>query len=128
MGPNATLKQTVKLLNGKTIPAVGLGTWRLQPTDVAPIVERAIELGCRHIDCAAIYENEEFVGRAIAGVLDKHDRFHVERKDVPFVPSPELAWTNLPRNWMHSCSLYPNCGTLCTPVMTSSRRVKRLSR
>lgn len=79
---NPALKQTVKLLNGKSVPAVGLGTWKLLPADVSPILEKAIELGCRHIDCAAVYENEEFIGRALAKVLDNHDHFKVERKDV----------------------------------------------
>lgn len=84
--PSSALKQTVKLLNGKVIPAVGLGTWKLLPVNLSPIVEKAIELGCRHLDCAAVYENEEFVGRALAGVLNNYDRFKVERKDVSLKP------------------------------------------
>jgi len=52
--------------NGNTIPAVGLGTFRIENNDLAAkTVASAIEVGYRHIDTAAIYGNEEGVGRGI---------------------------------------------------------------
>ena len=54
-----------KLNNGVLIPAVGLGTWRSREEDAYNAVLHAIKEGYRHIDTAAIYGNEEAVGRAI---------------------------------------------------------------
>lgn len=54
-----------KLNNGIEIPAVGLGTWQSKSEDAYNAVLEAIKAGYRHIDTAAIYGNEEEVGRAI---------------------------------------------------------------
>lgn len=48
------------------IPALGLGTFRLQDQQAFDAVHNGIELGYRHIDTAQIYNNEADVGRAIA--------------------------------------------------------------
>ena len=76
------LQQTVRLASGGNMPFVGLGTWRLKAPQVAPVLERAIELGCRHVDCAAIYGNEIEIGKTLKSILDDPSRFKVERKDV----------------------------------------------
>src|SRR3712207_9070709 len=47
------------------IPALGLGTWTLRGEDCAQAVRWAIEAGYRHIDTAAMYDNEEAVGGGI---------------------------------------------------------------
>jgi diketogulonate reductase-like aldo/keto reductase len=52
--------------NGAAIPAIGLGTWRLAGDEGAEAVRSALEAGYRHIDTAAMYDNEEAVG---AGLL-----------------------------------------------------------
>ena len=49
-----------------SVPAFGLGTFRLQGQVVIDSVSTALELGYRHIDTAQIYENEADVGEAIA--------------------------------------------------------------
>lgn len=50
----------------KAIPTIGYGTWN-RPDDAAYRgVTAALEAGYRHLDCAEGYDNEEFVGRAIA--------------------------------------------------------------
>jgi 2,5-diketo-D-gluconate reductase B len=51
---------------GVAIPRLGFGTFRMPGNDAQPVVESAIELGYRHIDTAAMYENEAAVGAAIA--------------------------------------------------------------
>ncbi len=51
--------------NGVGIPAIGLGTWKLKGQECTEAVRRALEIGYRHIDTAAIYENEEAVGKGI---------------------------------------------------------------
>lgn len=44
---------TIKLNNGKEIPAIGLGTWQSKPEEVVTAVAYALkEGGYRHIDCA----------------------------------------------------------------------------
>ncbi|CAN6606886.1 glycerol 2-dehydrogenase (NADP(+)) [Trichomonascus vanleenenianus] len=58
-------KQTVKLNSGYEIPVIGLGTWLSKPHEVENAVQVALESGYRHIDAAAIYQNEEEVGRGI---------------------------------------------------------------
>ena len=49
-----------------SIPAFGLGTFRLQGQVVIDSVSTGLELGYRVIDTAQIYENEAEVGEAIA--------------------------------------------------------------
>lgn len=48
------------------IPAMGYGTWNLPAQEAFNGVLWALEAGCRHIDTAQGYNNEEFVGAAIA--------------------------------------------------------------
>ncbi|KAK9233754.1 NADP-dependent oxidoreductase domain-containing protein [Lipomyces kononenkoae] len=56
-------KTTITLSSGYEIPVIGLGTWQSKPNEVAQAVEVALKYGYRHIDGAAIYRNEEEVGR-----------------------------------------------------------------
>ena len=55
------------LNSGTTIPQLGFGVFRVDPTDAQRVVEDAIEVGYRHIDTAAAYNNEKEVGAAITG-------------------------------------------------------------
>lgn len=48
-----------------TIPAFGLGTFRLKDDVVIASVKTALELGYRTVDTAQIYDNEAAVGQAI---------------------------------------------------------------
>jgi 2,5-diketo-D-gluconate reductase B len=51
---------------GVAMPRRGFGTFRMPGVDAQPAVETALALGYRHIDTAAMYENEAAVGAAIA--------------------------------------------------------------
>jgi diketogulonate reductase-like aldo/keto reductase len=60
------LTSTVKLNNGVEIPWVGLGVFKSPPgKETEQAVRWALEIGYRHIDTAAFYENEADVGRAL---------------------------------------------------------------
>jgi hypothetical protein len=51
---------------GVSIARLGFGTFRMPGAEAQPVVESAIALGFRHIDTAAMYDNEAAVGAAIA--------------------------------------------------------------
>ncbi|MDA3922521.1 MAG: aldo/keto reductase [Salinisphaera sp.] len=51
--------------NGAKIPAIGFGTFELEPADAEKMVQHALDVGYRHIDTAQMYKNEEAVGRGI---------------------------------------------------------------
>ncbi|MDI7862397.1 aldo/keto reductase [Rhizobiaceae bacterium n13] len=60
-----TNQPRITFKDGNTIPQIGLGVWQT-PNDVAaPAVRAALAAGYRHVDTAAIYENEEGVGEGI---------------------------------------------------------------
>lgn len=63
-----------------TIPAIGLGTFRLQGQVVIDSVRTGLELGYRHIDTAQIYGNEAEVGEAIAASGIQRDELFVTTK------------------------------------------------
>lgn len=53
------------LNDGVKIPQLGFGVWQVENDGAVDAVGKALETGYRHIDTAAIYGNEEGVGRAI---------------------------------------------------------------
>eukprot|EP01132_Coremiostelium_polycephalum_P004731 gene4731-5906_t len=79
MQPFQSVKQ-ILLSNGKTIPQFGFGTWKAETNVVSQAVKVAIESGYRHIDCAAVYKNENEVGEAFkqvfeSGLVKREDLF-----------------------------------------------------
>lgn len=63
-----------------SIPAFGLGTFRLQGQVVIDSVSAGLDLGYRVIDTAQIYENEEDVGQAIADSGIPRDELFITSK------------------------------------------------
>ena len=51
--------------NAAEIPLIGLGTWQLRGDACAGMVAQALQLGYRHVDTAAAYENEREVGEGL---------------------------------------------------------------
>ena len=47
------------------VPQLGFGTYKLRGDEAYTAVRYALEIGYRHVDTAALYKNEEEVGRAI---------------------------------------------------------------
>ncbi len=73
------------LSNGVKIPCIGYGTWQTPDGETAvKAVKSAIENGYRHIDGAAVYENETSVGEGIK-------ESGIDRKEL-FVTSK--VWNN----------------------------------
>ncbi|GAA1940466.1 aldo/keto reductase [Microbacterium aoyamense] len=66
----------IALNSGYDIPQLGYGVFKVPPAETEKVVTEALELGYRHIDTAAIYGNEEGVGRAIAASgIPRHELF-----------------------------------------------------
>ena len=62
--------------NGLEIPSIGLGTWDIQGSSCINIVQEALEIGYRHIDCASMYENEKEVGKGMSNSrVDREEIF-----------------------------------------------------
>ncbi len=62
--------------NGASIPAIGLGTWTFDDDTAARLVAEAIRIGYRHIDTAAMYQNEAGVGAGLrASGLPRNEIF-----------------------------------------------------
>ncbi|MEU8503934.1 aldo/keto reductase [Streptomyces brevispora] len=57
---------SLTLNNGVEMPQLGFGVWQVPDDEAAKAVATAIESGYRSIDTAAIYQNEEGTGKAIA--------------------------------------------------------------
>jgi 2,5-diketo-D-gluconate reductase A len=60
-----TQNPLITLNDGAQIPQIGLGVWQTPNDGAADAVRTAIEAGYRHVDTAAIYENEDGVGDGI---------------------------------------------------------------
>lgn len=71
---------TITLNDGHTIPQLGFGVWQVSTEDIVPAVRKALEVGYRHIDTAAIYGNEEGVGQAIKESGIPRDQLFVTTK------------------------------------------------
>ncbi|WP_311478877.1 aldo/keto reductase [uncultured Gulosibacter sp.] len=55
----------IRLNDGRTIPQLGLGTYKMDPAATADLVAQAIDIGYRHIDTATLYNNETGVGEGL---------------------------------------------------------------
>lgn len=74
-----------ELNSGASMPRLGLGTYKLDgpASETVALIRRAIELGYRHFDTAALYGNEEAVGQALNDAIRAGD---VSREEL-FVTS-----------------------------------------
>jgi methylglyoxal/glyoxal reductase len=64
--PELTIGTELQMNDGHTIPLFGYGTYQVpNGGSCRRAVAHALELGYRHIDTAALYGNEEDVGRAV---------------------------------------------------------------
>lgn len=75
----------INLNNSTTIPAVGIGTFMLEPKDAEKAVIEALHDGYRLIDTANAYMNEKAVGRGIKASGLKRDEIYLSTKLWPSV-------------------------------------------
>ena len=61
-----TLSPRLLLSDGHSIPQLGLGVYKVADAAAADTVQVALDVGYRHLDTAALYDNETGVGQGIA--------------------------------------------------------------
>jgi diketogulonate reductase-like aldo/keto reductase len=71
---------TLRFNNGREVPQLGFGVFQVPPDEVVDPVRTAIEAGYRLIDTAAMYGNEEGVGKAIADSGVPRDELFITTK------------------------------------------------
>ncbi|MDQ1598006.1 MAG: 2,5-diketo-D-gluconate reductase [Microbacteriaceae bacterium] len=65
MMTTAATSPSLPLNDGRRIPQLGLGVYKVADSDAARVVETAIGSGYRHIDTATLYNNERGVGDGV---------------------------------------------------------------
>ena len=81
-----------KLYDGSYMPAIGMGTFgsdRFTAEQVSSAVAGAIEVGYRMFDCAAVYGNEDLIGKVFQAAFDKGT---VKREEL-FITTK--VWNNM---------------------------------
>ena len=71
---------TIAFNDGHAIPQIGLGVWQTPNGEAAQVVRVALETGYRHVDTAAIYDNEDGVGEGIRAAGVARDELFVTTK------------------------------------------------
>ncbi len=74
---------TLELNSGARIPQLGFGVFQVDPASTKGVVLDALEVGYRHIDTAAGYDNETAVGQAIAESGIPRDQLFITTKQSP---------------------------------------------
>ncbi|CCW63603.1 unnamed protein product [Phytomonas sp. EM1] len=64
-GPVLGVSNRLNMRNGRTIPQLGLGTYRMVQSEAETVIGYAIGCGFRHIDCAKVYMNQKEIGVAL---------------------------------------------------------------
>jgi 2,5-diketo-D-gluconate reductase A len=74
------ISDRLRLNDGHTIPALGLGIWQVPEADTANTVAAALQLGYRLVDGAAIYGNEAGLGEGVRNCGLARDEVFVTTK------------------------------------------------
>lgn len=83
---------TLPLLDGRGIPQLGFGTFKIPPAETERAVLQALEAGYRHIDTAEMYGNEAEVGAALrSSGLDREEVFVTSKLNNGFHAYPDAV-------------------------------------
>ena len=89
---NPRLVPKCVLSTGEEIPCIGMGTFgsdRFTPEQVSQAVAGAIRCGYRMFDCAAVYGNEDLIGKVFAQAFEEG----VVKREELFITSK--VWNNM---------------------------------
>ena len=70
----------IELNDGNSIPQLGFGVFQIDADETSEAVQKAIEVGYRHIDTAEMYENEAEVGEGIRASGADRDEIFITSK------------------------------------------------
>lgn len=80
--------------NGFTLPAIGLGTYRLNGAEGAAAVAAGIDAGYRLVDSAFNYENEGTIGRGVAdAATDRSEVIVTTKLPGRHHPADKARWS-----------------------------------
>lgn len=112
-----TFESRVDLLAaGVSMPRLGFGIYRVQPSETVEVVLAALEAGYRHIDSAQLYNNEAELGRAVR-------RSGVPRGDVFLTTKIRYPEVNKAKTWAKVLGSVRKVSG--AEVVTSGRKRKR---
>lgn len=114
-----TFESRVDLLAlGVSMPRLGFGIYRVQPSETVDVVLAALEAGYRHIDSAQLYNNEAELGRAVR-------TSGVPRGDVFLTTKIRYPGVNKAKTWAKVLASVRKVSG--AEVVTSGRKRKRAS-
>src|SRR5688500_5259112 len=94
-------------LGNQSVPAIGLGTYKLTGPTAIDIISNAIQIGYRHLDTAQLYDNEKEVGIAVRDSGISRNDFFITTKVWPsnlgaerFIPSVEESLSKLKMDYV----------------------------
>lgn len=94
-------------LGNYSVPAIGLGTYKLTGPPAIDIISKAIQIGYRHLDTAQLYDNEKEVGIAVKNSGIARNEFFITTKVWPsnlgkekFLPSVEESLLKLKMDYV----------------------------
>ncbi|KZS92007.1 Aldo/keto reductase [Sistotremastrum niveocremeum HHB9708] len=128
MSANLTLQSTYKLSDGHEMPVLGLGVYEMTGDEAYSCVLKALEIGYRHVDSAAWYENEQECGKAILDFLKSHPEVKREnifyttklRQNVGYEASLQAIRESVDLSGLGYVDLYLVHGPLGGPAMRSA--------
>ena len=71
MSSSTSSELTLVMNNNLKIPQLVLGTFKTTTEEMNKVIEKAISVGYRHIDCAWTYHNEKDIGRSLSNQFQK---------------------------------------------------------
>jgi len=71
---------TLTMNDGRDIPQLGLGVYKVPDAEAARVVEVALDAGYRHVDTASLYNNERGVGNGVRASGVPRDEVFVTTK------------------------------------------------